>query len=233
MENRSVPLCTRYRDKAILINGMVSSFNPLLAESECSVKSLLLFCLLVMQAPFALAWQGVVDRVISGDSLKIRHDSNHIYDVRLYGVDSPELTQTNGLAARDAAKKLVEGKSVDVQVINIDPNGEAIAVVYINDQYSLQAFLVGSGWAWVYDGHCDLKICKQWQSMETQAKAASRGLWIDPHPVAPWKWREQRYATGKAAPVKQPAVKKRKTAKRKKAVKKAPADISAQLQENE
>ncbi len=89
---------------------MVPCSNPLLAESKCSVRSLLLFCLLVMQAPFALAWQGVVDRVISGDSLKIRHDSDHIYDVRLYGVDSPELTQTNGFEARDAARKLETGR---------------------------------------------------------------------------------------------------------------------------
>jgi endonuclease YncB( thermonuclease family) len=194
------------------------------------VRSFLVFCLLVVQVPFAWAWQGVVDQVIDGDSLKIRHESGRIYDVRLYGVDVPELAQTNGPEARDAAKKLVGGKSVNVQVINVDPNGTAVAVVYVNDQYSLQAFLVGSGWAWVYDGHCGLKICTRWQLMETQAKAANRGLWIDSHPVSPWKWRQQRYATGKATSVKQATVKKRKTAKRRKTGKKAPADISAELQ---
>ena len=194
------------------------------------MRSFLVFCLLVVQVPFAWAWQGVVDQVIDGDSLKIRHESGRIYDVRLYGVDAPELAQTNGPEARDAAKKLVGGKSVNVQVINVDPNGTAIAVVYVSDQYSLQAFLVGSGWAWVYDGHCGLKICTRWQSMETQAKAANRGLWIDPHPVSPWKWRQQRHATGKATSVKPATVKKRKTAKRRKTGKKAPADISAELQ---
>ena len=66
--------------------------------------------------------------------------------------------------------------------------------------------------------------------METQAKAANRGLWIDPHPVSPWKWRQQRHATGKATSVKPATVKKRKTAKRRKTGKKAPADISAELQ---
>ena len=44
-----------------------------LPESEHFVRSWVLFCLLVLQAPFALAWQGVVTQVIDGDSLKIRH----------------------------------------------------------------------------------------------------------------------------------------------------------------
>ena len=196
------------------------------------MRVVVLFCLLVLHVPLAFAWQGVVTQVIDGDSLKIRHESGRIYDVRLYGVDSPELAQTNGPEARNAARKLVEGKSVNVQVINVDPNGTAIAVVAINDQYSLQAFLVGSGYAWVYAGHCDLRICTQWQSMEKQARGASRGLWIDPHPVPPWQWREQRHTTKKVAP-KKATVKKRRVVKRKKIVKKAPADISAELQATE
>ena len=187
--------------------------NRFYRKASVFVRSLVLFCLLALQAPLALAWHGVVDKVIDGDSLRIRHESGRVYDVRLYGVDAPELPQTNGHEARDAARKLVDGKAVE-------------AVVSINDQYSLQAFLVGSGLAWVYDGHCDLKICNQWRSMQQQAKAANRGLWIDPHPVPPWKWREQSHATTK------PVVKKRRTVQRKKTTvrKKAPADISAEMQ---
>lgn len=192
------------------------------------MRSFLLFCLLVVQVPFVWAWQGVVDQVIDGDLLKIRHDSGRVYDVRLYGVDSPERAQAKGIEAKNAAEKLVGGKSVDVQVINVDQNGTAVSVVYVNDQYSLQAFLVGSGWAWVYEEHCELKICKQWQSMQTQAKTAHRGLWADSHPVPPWKWRQQ-YASGTSMSG-GTAVKKRRVVKRRKTVKKTSADISAELQ---
>lgn len=196
------------------------------------MRSLLLCCLLLCQVPLAWAWPGLVEQVIDGDSLKIRHVSGQIYDVRLYGVDAPELPQNNGPEARDAAGKLVEGKSVDVQVVNVDPNGTAVAVVSINDQYSLQAFLVGSGYAWVYEGHCDLKICKQWQLMEKQARSAGLGLWSDPHPVSPWKWRQQRHAMEKLAnPKKKDTTRKTRGTSRKKTVKKAPADISAELQD--
>lgn len=200
-------IALRKRHTYICMYRFSPSF-PLL-DSERFVRSFLLFCLLVVQAPFALAWQGVVDKVIDGDSLKIRQD-DRIYDVRLYGVDSPELAQTNGMEARDAARKLVEGKSVDVQAVSVDQNGTTIAVVYVNDQYSLQAFLVGSGWTWVHNDHCRLKICKQWQQMEKQAKAANLGLWIDPHPVPPWKWRMQRHAAAKSGAAKKTAVRKRR-----------------------
>ena len=62
--------------------------------------------------PFALAWQGVVDQVVDGDSLKIRHESGRVYNVQLYGVRTPQLSQPSGLEAKEAARKLVEGKAV-------------------------------------------------------------------------------------------------------------------------
>ena len=198
------------------------------------MRSLLLFCLLVVQVPFAFAWQGMVEQVIDGDTLKVRHENGRIYNVELYGIRSPHLSQPSGPEAKQAAQKLVEGKSVNIQVVNVNPNGSTVGVVAINDQYSLQAFLVGSGMAWVYDGHCDLKMCTQWNAMETQARTAERGLWKDDNPVAPWKWRASSKNTATAK--KKAAVKRKKTVRHKKTVakpavaKKTPADIAADEQ---
>ena len=178
------------------------------------MRSLLLFCLLAVQIPFAFAWQGVVDHVVDGDTLKVRHENGKIYTVELYGVRSPKLSQPFGTEAKRAAGKLVEGKSVGIRAINVNPNGTTVGVVAINDQYSLQAFLVGSGMAWVYDGHCDLKMCTRWNAMEKQARTAGRGLWKDDNPVAPWKWHVGSRKTD-AAKTKTP-VRRKKTAKRKK-----------------
>lgn len=197
------------------------------------MRSFLLFCVLIFQVPFALAWQGVVDQVIDGDSLKVRHESGRVYNVQLYGVRAPQLSQPSGLEAKEAARKIVEGKSVNVQVINVNPGGSTVAVVAINDQYSLQAFLVGSGMAWVYDGHCDLKMCTQWNAMEQQARTAGRGLWKDPNPVAPWKWRagsRKTTAAKKKAAVKRKKPVKRKTVRKKAVETKLPADISVDEQ---
>lgn len=98
------------------------------------------------------AWQGVVDQVVDGDSLKIRHESGRVYNVQLYGVRTPQLSQPSGLEAKEAARKLVEGKSVNVQVINVNPNGSTVAVIAINDQYQSSGisrrFRYGMGLRW-------------------------------------------------------------------------------------
>ena len=194
------------------------------------MRSFLLFCILVFQVPLALAWQGVVDQVMDGDTLKVRHESGKVYNVQLYGVKTPWLSQPGGKEAKEASRKLVEGKSVNIQVVNVNPNGTTVGVVAINDQYSLQAFLVGSGMAWVYDGHCELKMCTQWNAMEKQARTAERGLWKEENPVPPWKWRAGSKNTATAK--KKTTVKRKKPVRRKKTVakpaaqKKTAADIS-------
>ena len=87
--------------------------------------------------------------------------------------------------------------------------------------------------AWVYDGHCDLKMCTQWNAMEQQARTAGRGLWKDPNPVAPWKWRagsKKTTAAKKKAAVKRKKPIKRKTVRKKAVETKLPADISVDEQ---
>ena len=81
--------------------------------------------------------------------------------------------------------------------------------------------------AWVYDGHCDLKMCVQWNAMEQQARTAGRGLWKDDNPVAPWKWHAGSRKT--AAAKKKTAVKRMKPVQ-KRAVEKSPADIAVDEQ---
>lgn len=74
------------------------------------MRSFLLFCVLIFQVPFALAWQGVVDQVVDGDSLKIRHESGRVYNVQLYGVRTPQLSQPSGLEAKEAGQKTGRGQ---------------------------------------------------------------------------------------------------------------------------
>lgn len=153
------------------------------------MKSFFLGTLVAVCSTCVWAWDGVVTQVVEGDYLKVKQEeSGKTYNVRLYGVDSPALKQRYGVAAREEAKKLVEGKSVSIDEIQVDKKGASLAVVHINDQYSLQAFLVGSGMAWVHDDQCKHILCSKWQAMQTQAQTARRGLWQDNNPVAPWKY---------------------------------------------
>ncbi len=55
---------------------------------------------------------------------------------------------------------------------------------------SLNRELVKAGFAWWYRRYApDDETLAQ---LEHEARAAKRGLWADPHAVAPWEWRGRR-----------------------------------------
>ena len=152
------------------------------------MRAFLLACFLALQMPMAFAeWSGVVEEVVSGDTLKVNYEGG-LYYVRLYGVEAPKLNQPYGGAAKEATSNLVLGRSVDVNRIYADGNVD-VAIVYVHDQYSVQAYLTGAGLAWVHNAACKEDICVRWQSMETQARDAEYGLWASANPVPPWNWK--------------------------------------------
>ena len=151
------------------------------------MKSFLMTCFLAVQMPLALAnWQGVVEQVVSGDTLRV-HYQGGLYDVRLSGVATPKINQSYGPSDKDATSKVILGRSVDVERIYADGNTD-VAIVYIHDQYSVQSYLAGSGLAWVNGRQCTVEVCSKWQTMQDQARSAQRGLWADANPVPPWNW---------------------------------------------
>ena len=172
------------------------------------MRAFLLACFLALQMPMAFAeWSGVVEEVVSGDTLKVNYEGG-LYYVRLYGVAAPKLSQPYGAAAKEATSNLVLGRSVDVNRIYADGNVD-VAIVNVHDQYSVQAYLTGAGLAWVHNAACNEDICVRWQSMETQALDAGYGLWASANPVPPWNWK----AT--TAVKKKPVVRKKKKPVRK------------------
>ncbi len=177
------------------------------------MRAFLLACFLALQMPLAFAeWSGVVEEVVSGDTLKVNYEGG-LYHVRLYGVAAPKLNQPYGLAAKHATSNLVLGRSVDVHRMYADGNTD-VAVVYIHDQYSIQAYLTGAGLAWVHPATCKDDICARWQSMETQAQEASHGLWAGSNPVPPWHWGVKTLAAKKKPVVRKTRKPVRKPVKR-------------------
>ncbi len=58
------------------------------------------------------------------------------------------------------------------------------------DSRVLNRELVKAGFPWWYRRYApDDEILKQ---LEREARGAKRGLWADPEPVPPWKWRIMR-----------------------------------------
>ena len=146
-----------------------------------------LVLVLVATCP-ALSWADFVARVVTvheGDRLTIRHDgrSETIY---LKDIDCPELKQPHGKQAKHAAAAYVGNRDVVVRGLTRDKQGRVSAEVLLHDGRNLGRELLKEGLAWWQrSASSDASI----EVLEQLAKAAGKGLWSEPNPVPPWKWK--------------------------------------------
>jgi len=136
----------------------------------------------------ATAFEGVVTYVTDGDSLWIRPlAGGEPLEVRLQGIDAPEICQPFGPEAREALAALALHRQVTVRPRMRDRYERVLARVRLG-RLDLGERLVGQGYAWS-DG---------WRGrggpyarQQAQAAAARLGLWRSPGPVAPRDFRQR------------------------------------------
>jgi micrococcal nuclease len=145
--------------------------------------------ILCLAAPVAAGqtppWRGVVLDVLDGDSLIIRR-GRHPYEIRLYGIDAPEYNQPWGQAAKRRTMRL-KGKRVKVHAIDFDRHKRMIAKITTPDGEDLGLELIRAGLAWWYKRYSPNETA--YKNAQRQARHAKRGLWAEPNPIPPWKWR--------------------------------------------
>ena len=127
-----------------------------------------------------------VVRVKDGDSLVVSSAGREV-DVRLAGIDAPELRQARGAEARAALESMVGGREVTLQLVGGDAYRRVVAHILV-DGVDVNAELVRRGLAWVprqYSPEPGLV------RVEHEAQAAKRGVWADPQPTPPWVWRKR------------------------------------------
>lgn len=137
----------------------------------------------------ATDFSGPVVSVYDVDTLDVLHNDQP-ERVRLNGIDCPEKSQPYGKKAKQAASALVFGKEVTLQTYGTDKYGRTIADVLLPDGTNVNHALVRDGWCWWYRKYApnDTKL----EQLEKEARAAKKGLWADPQPVAPWEYRKAR-----------------------------------------
>jgi endonuclease YncB( thermonuclease family) len=149
--------------------------------------------LLPALAPAAEPFTAQVVRVKDGDTIVVLHGNQQI-DIRLEGIDCPELRQAFGQRARQATSGLTQGKTVTVHPTGTDRYERTLANIILPDGRNLNQELVRQGWAWWYRKYSkDQGIGK----LEAEARAAKWGLWADPNPIPPWDWRAAQKNSGK------------------------------------
>ena len=80
--------------------------------------------------------------VTDGDTLKIKHTQ-----VRLFGIDAPELNHPYGQKAKWALHKLCKGQTIRAEISEVDHYGRTVARCFLADGRDLSAEMVKQGLA--------------------------------------------------------------------------------------
>lgn len=141
----------------------------------------------VMVGP-TLAATDFVARVLivhEGDRLTIHHQGRKEM-IYLRDVDCPELKQPYGKPAKHATAAYIASREVIVRDLKRNRQGRMAADILLPDGRQIAHELVKEGLAWVQPGGSGDQALKD---MEELARAASKGLWSEPNPIPPWKWK--------------------------------------------
>jgi micrococcal nuclease len=136
----------------------------------------------------AADFKGVVTHVTDGDTLWVRPASGGApRQVRIEGIDAPEICQAFGADAREALAARVLRRQVNVRSRASDSYHRALAHVSLGND-DLGSWMVGRGLAWSYRFHNDPG---PYAKQEARAKTAGLGLWRGSSPVSPREFRKR------------------------------------------
>ena len=133
----------------------------------------------------AVPQQGVVQRVVDGDSLWFTPAGQAVVEVRLADMDAPELCQQHGREAKAALAALVLNKPAELRGVARDQHGRLVARMAV-DGVDVATRMVEEGQAWSARQRNDRgPLMKQ----ERMARALARGLHAAPGALMPLDFR--------------------------------------------
>jgi micrococcal nuclease len=149
--------------------------------ATCVILALAMACPTLVRAEFVAR----VLTVHEGDRLTIYHNGRKEM-IHLRHVDCPELKQPYGKQAKQATAAYIANREVVVRDATRDRQGRVTADILLQDGRAIAHQLVKEGLAWVQPGKGHDQVLKD---MEELARASKNGLWSEPDPTPPWKWK--------------------------------------------
>lgn len=151
---------------------------------------------LLLQQPALVRLEGQAAAITDGDTFTLATGAQRL-KIRLSAIDTPEVSQPYGEQAKQALTAWVAGRVVRVDVAGLDKYGRTLGRVCVQDLgfwwglvcRDINARLVEQGFAWVYRQYNhDPRLVE----LETEARAARRGLWGLPadQRIPPWEFRQ-------------------------------------------
>ena len=157
-----------------------------------------LLIVLLLAIPFVAAsaatLTGRTVRVTDGDTIVILSEGNVQHKIRLQGIDAPERGQAYGTKSKEHLSERVAGRFVVVKTDKRDRYGRVIGKVLVGGK-DVCLEQINAGLAWHYKQYQNEQTAsdRQWYAeAEKEARDAKRGLWQDPHAIAPWDYRAAR-----------------------------------------
>jgi len=125
-------------------------------------------------------------RCYDGDCISVANPHN-VEFIRLAAIDAPETFQPFGLVSADWLHNTLLNQPLTITRKGLDIHRRTVAFIATPDIPCVSLAIVQAGLAWFYPqyGHNRLDI----QAAQAVAKANKSGLWSDPHPIEPWRWR--------------------------------------------
>jgi len=121
-------------------------------------------------------------RVIDGDTFHYNS-----LKIRLYNIDSPEISQKGGKESKEQLTKLLRNKVLRYKILKFDKYKRAICAVYVNNK-DVSLEMVRLGYSTVYQKYCSSSV---FYSAEKEAKRQKKGIWKYNF-INPEKWRHKK-----------------------------------------
>ena len=128
---------------------------------------------------------GRVVRVADGDTITVLDAANAQHKIRFHGIDAPESHQAFGQKSKQHLSHYVFGKDVAVTWKSKDKYGRILGTVWLGST-DINLQMLHDGYAWHYKRFDSNPV---YSAAESEARAARRGLWIDPNPILPEQFR--------------------------------------------
>lgn len=167
------------------------------------IRALALLCLPALVLPArpeaAFQLQGRVVRILDGDTVELLVGGFRTERIRLVGIDAPEKGQPFGTASRKRLASLCFLRDLQVRADKRDRYGRLLGRLFAGGE-DLNRRMIAEGMAWHYAQYAREQPLGERTGdarAEQEARAARRGLWSDPDPVAPWDWRHRGRGRGR------------------------------------
>jgi micrococcal nuclease len=124
--------------------------------------------------------------ISDGDTYTILVDNEPV-KIRMHGIDAPEKGMPFYRVAKKKLSKLCLGIFIRIEKIDTDQYDRMVAKGFLDDGSDINLEMIKSGLAWHYK---EYSSDQTYAEAEELAKQSKIGLWIDPHPKAPWEIRK-------------------------------------------